>query len=454
MAEEMTVDTAPKGIKDLYNKGFVALERNNIDFAVELFAAVVEKEPLFHQARKYLRIAQIKKSKGKKGNTLTSIAGMPAIMKINSLVKAGKPMDALREAEKLLRNDPLNMKYNMAFVRAAVAADMPDLAVQNLELITDYYTEDIEFINMMGQLYQSMGRTSSAKQCFEKLCELCPNDPDVLKALKDSIATESISKGKWEETGSFRSKMKDTKEAEKLEKESKAVKTDLDADFLIADTIAKIQAEPGNINYYRALSRLYVQKLMFDEAIEALGKAVELSPGDPELENALSVVKLQRFDNIIAELQKTGDMAAVEAMTFEKLQFEFDDLQDRVKRYPNDFKLRYDWGVMLYNNEYHNEAIQQFQLAQRNPKCRIQALYYLAMCFKAKGQYDMAVQQLEKASSELYLMDANKKDAIYELGVLNELMGKKDKAMDYFKQIYQVDISYKDIAQKIESAYK
>jgi hypothetical protein len=50
-------------------------------------------------------------------------------------------------------------------------------------------------------------------------------------------------------------------------------------------------------------------------------------------------------------------------------------------------------------------------------------------------------------------MDTTKKDVIYELGLLYEAMGNVEEAKNHFKQIYSVDIAYKDVAQKIEQAY-
>jgi len=108
---------------------------------------------------------------------------------------------------------------------------------------------------------------------------------------------------------------------------------------------------------------------------------------------------------------------------------------------------------MLFENDYVNEAIQQFQASQRSPKHRTMSLYYLAMCFKAKKQLDLAVEQLQKAGEELYTMDETKKDIIYQLGVISEEMGRRDKAAEYFKQIYAVDIKYRDVAAKVEQGY-
>ena len=70
-----------------------------------------------------------------------------------------------------------------------------------------------------------------------------------------------------------------------------------------------------------------------------------------------------------------------------------------------------------------------------------------------KKQLDMAVEQLKKALSEMVTMDDTKKDILYELGCILEEVGKKEEAMENFKQVYQFDIGYKDISKKIESAY-
>ena len=51
-------------------------------------------------------------------------------------------------------------------------------------------------------------------------------------------------------------------------------------------------------------------------------------------------------------------------------------------------------------------------------------------------------------------MDDTKMDIIYELGSICEAIGQADRAADYYKQIYAVDISYRDVAQKIEKSYK
>jgi tetratricopeptide (TPR) repeat protein len=138
-------------------------------------------------------------------------------------------------------------------------------------------------------------------------------------------------------------------------------------------------------------------------------------------------------------------------LTNEKNQFVFDDLASRVERYPNDLHLRYELGVLYYQNEYYDEALEHLQLAQRSPKDRLWALYYLAMCFLMKGQSDMAVMQLETARDAIPTMDDLKKMVVYQLGLCAENAGDLDKAYQYYKDVYSTDVGFADLSERMLS---
>jgi tetratricopeptide (TPR) repeat protein len=459
---EITEDKLPPKVRDLFNKGFTCFERGNTDYAIDILISVVAMVPEFHKARKFIRAAEIRKLKQNKVSSMThsisSLTGLPAYLKTMAYLKGKKMKEAMEAAEQMLKVDALNIKYIKTYAEVAVAADMPEAAIITLEAAREFYPRDVMVLNYLGALYQKVGRMSSARECFERLCEISPGDPDALKMLKDAMALDSMSAGGWKETaekgGSFRQMVKDSDKAKLLEQQEKAVKTDADTESLIEDTLKKIEAEPKNINYYRSLSRLYSQVNRFDDAIATLGKAREISPGDPELDNAASKAQAAKFEFEVRKLREAGEAEAADAREFEMRQYLFTDLQERVERYPNDTGLRYEWGAMLLENDYVDEAIQQFQRSQRSPKHRIRSFYNLALCFKRKNQFDMAREQLETAASEQVTMDEMKKNILYELGVISETMGDIDKATAYFKQIYQVDIGYRDIAQKIDLLYQ
>ena len=50
-------------------------------------------------------------------------------------------------------------------------------------------------------------------------------------------------------------------------------------------------------------------------------------------------------------------------------------------------------------------------------------------------------------------MDAMKKEIVYNLGLVYEKSGEKEKALSCMKQIYEADYGYKDVAVRVESSY-
>ena len=298
-----------------------------------------------------------------------------------------------------------------------------------------------------------------ARECFETLCEIKPQDSGALKLLTDALAIDSMSKDGWEKVGTkgtkFTDLIRDRKEADMLARESKAVVDKNDTTIMIEENKARIKREPGNMNYRRALANLYKDSKMFADAITTLQEAQVVSGGrDPQIDQTISAIRIQMMDEEITKLKAAGMAAGVEAKQKDRELFLTNDLQDRVTRYPNDLQLKYEFGILLFEQNRINEAIQQFQASQRNAQRRIQSLFYIGRCFRAKQQYDMAIDQLQQAVAELPIMDDTKKAVVYELGSIYELTVRAPEAMECFKQIYQIEIGYLDVATKVEQGYK
>jgi hypothetical protein len=51
-------------------------------------------------------------------------------------------------------------------------------------------------------------------------------------------------------------------------------------------------------------------------------------------------------------------------------------------------------------------------------------------------------------------MDDQKKSIVYELAQVMEQLGKPAEALAHYKQIYQADITYRDVADKVERVYR
>lgn len=455
--EEVTLENVPRKTRDLFEKSMAALERGNSNYALDMLRQVIIMEPRFLLARKNLRIAQVKLLLASKPSAMThqmaSLKGTFTLMGAQGKLKKD-PKAALDGAEKLLAMDVLNYPFLKFFAEAAEAASMTEAAIQTLEVARPYFAKNVDFLRLLAKLYLSVNQPAGAKDCYAAVVELRPNDQVAIKNFKDTSAMASIQSGNWEEKGDFRQKLKDKKEAQRLEQEHRSVKGEADLDTLIADRLRDIQREPQNMNFRRALADLYVRGNRFDEALTALDDAIKAAGrSDPQIERTISQIKVRKFDAAVAAAKEQGDTATADAQEKAKEDFVYADAKEMVRRYPNDLQFRYELGVQYYLRSLDTEAIEEFQLAQRNPQRRTRALYYLALCFTRKGQLDIAFEQLQKAASELTLMDETKKDVVYQMGLLADQMGRKDESLGYFKEIYAVDIKYRDIAKRIEDAY-
>lgn len=460
MAGEKT-DQQAQQAQNFFNKGVAAFERGNFDIAIDLLMQCVTFSPGFSRARRVMRAAQIakfkKEKKGKMAAQVQEFSAMLLRMKIAGLLKAGKTDAALLECEKLLTMNPLQSQNVELAVATADAAGHPEAALFTVEAAYENNPDDMVLLRRVADYYMAVGDYTKARDAYVKLNAFLPNDQAIYKQLKDAEARMTMAAG-WEETAGkkdgYRDLIANKDQAKQLDIQAKAVVSGSDADELIVEARARIEKEPNNLNLYRALARLYTQNKRFDEAVEALESARKVNAADPELDRAITAAKISGYEIKIEALKAAGDAAGAAEMETEMDQFAFDDLSSRVQRYPNDLKLRYELGLQYYKYDYFDDAIGQLQLAQRSPKERVEALYYLAKCFTKKGQRDMAIMQLETANEQLLIMDDLKKKIVFELGVLAEESGDIEKAFGYYKDVYGADIGFEDIGARMERIYK
>jgi thioredoxin-like negative regulator of GroEL len=281
--------------------------------------------------------------------------------------------------------------------------------------------------------------------------------------MKRASVAVAMNKGKWEESEDFRAQLKDEDEAQALEQQAKSVTDAKGLEELIRQTYEKVEIEPANLTNYRQLSDYYQRYGDLENAIAWIQEArkQEAGQGDVSLEEKERELTLEYFDNSInqwhqthladpsnQEVKNSWEQAIAQKKLYEKSQ-----LESLVQRYPNDYGYRYELGVNLFENEDYENCLSHFQLAQRNAKVRLDAILYLGRAYSRKNFYDLAIEQFSILKNEIQVMDDRKKDAIYELGCCFESMGKKDKAIEEFKVVYSADISFRDVADKINAFY-
>lgn len=464
MAASLNNDQLQKKALNYFNSGFAAFERGNLDMAAELFRQSFDADPSSFRTWKFLRAATLQKYVKTKPSPLKAkiaeIGSLGLAMKAEGALKAGKIHEALLAAGKLVEATPLSPKNLGIAARCAMAAGQADIAAMLFETALQADLGNETLMTSLADIYVQSQEWQKAREIYAALLAKHPQDGRLVSLLKDTEARMTMADG-WEEVAAsngkegFRQLIKDKDEANKLDMKNKAAVTEGDdAESMIADQLEKIKKDPRNLNYYRGLARIYQQLKRYDEAVETLTKAREINSADPELDRMLTNVSILAYDSKIDALIQEGRTEEADELRAMRNQFVFDDLVQRVERYPNDLRLRFELGQQYLMYDAYDDAIQQFQLSQRSPKERTLSLHGLAKCFRAKGQRDMAVMQLETALEQLHVMDDTRKAVLFDLGEMAEEAGDIEKAFKIYREIYGADIAYKDIGEKMERIYK
>src|SRR4030095_13288204 len=129
---EKDLNAVSSRARHLYDRGSVALQRQNYDYAVEMFGQALQIEPGFFDCREALRGAQHKGSgAGGRGffKKVFGTAGQSPHFAKAQLALRNNPIEALNAAEQILNSDPTSVAAHKLLAEAAIAADLPRTAV-------------------------------------------------------------------------------------------------------------------------------------------------------------------------------------------------------------------------------------------------------------------------------------------------------------------------------------
>lgn len=459
---EKTLAEIPRSLRELYEKGNSALQKKNFDYAIAIYNQILSTEPAFYPGREALRACQFSKA-GAGGGFFKKVFGTasasPLLAKAQIQLRTN-PVEALSTCEQILNSDPNNSSAHRILADAAMALEFPKTAVLSLEIACRNNPRDVDTALKLGDALNAAGQIDRAHKVYSDLQAANPGDPTIGQALKNVAARQTMREGGYEALesgkGSYRDILKDKQQSRVLEQEHRQVKSDDVATELIREYEARLEKEPNDRGLLRQVAELYGQKKEYDRALEYFTRIGTIEgQSDPGLEKAILLTKVRRLDQQIAQLDPAAPEyeTARTALQKEKHDLQINEAKRLVSAYPNDLIHRFDLGVLLYNAGQLGEAIQEFQKAQNNPNKKIQSLYYLGQSFAKRKMYDFAVRAFQNALAEKPSFDDEKKELIYALGSALEKQGKSELAIEQFKQIYEVDIGYKDVAARVDAYY-
>ncbi|RME74500.1 MAG: tetratricopeptide repeat protein [Planctomycetota bacterium] len=420
-------------------------------------------DPDDSEARKELRATQIKRNQVLGSGGLAALKGLMPKIKMG-IYKAMKKWDeCIRECESYLAIDPKNKAALQTLGEACSQAGYFHSAILAYEDLVELDKQDVKAYKELGFLYCDIEDFKTATQYFEKAKKLAPQDGEIHKILRDIAAKGAESQmqdGLAKGEGSFRGIVKDQKTAKKLMKKNQKLRTKEDILEAIEYAKEEIEEEPIPKNY-RNLAELYIRLKDYAKAEEAYNKALEIDPRDVPSINGKAELQILQFDEMIQKLNKKLKESPspelkqkLKKIKAQKLEFCIQEWDRRVKDQPTNLGLKYEYGNYLLKGGKVDEAIAQFQRALKDPKREIDTHIKLGQCFEKKKKYDLAIKEYEKVLKKMTSMDDDKaKEVTYALGRAYMSKGDREKARAQFEKIYEVDISYKDVAEKLESLH-
>lgn len=115
-----------------------------------------------------------------------------------------------------------------------------------------------------------------------------------------------------------------------------------------------------------------------------------------------------------------------------------------------DFRSHYDLGMAYLEMDFLKEAIQEFQFAAKSSAYRVRSLEMIGLCFLNQGKPQLAIKQLVKGLELVGSSERETLGLLYNLGLAYEMIGDIDKAKSCFEDVYVVDVTFRDVANKIQ----
>lgn len=457
---EITEKDLSATLKPLWLKALSAVQTSNLTYSISLLQAVLKDAPGFIEGRKLLRKVEVQHTGGAKKKAGGLFGLQTGNMKLAGSAKKD-PLGTLPLIEKELESDPYNEGLNDLLFETCVKIDFHETAAFALETIRKGHPENSKLMHKLAEYYISRNEHLLASEVYNDIIKHSPADSVAIKGAKDSSAKASMMKQKWDENADMRSLMRNAGQNEELEKANRTGLTKEQLEERRDRIIEKYNADPNNLAVVKDLAGIYEQLEDWHNAFTFYGWAHTLSNGDVALENKAAAMKdnaaaadLKSLEAAAAADPENAELkASLDARKAERIAEQVDEAKKRVEQNPTDPQLRFDLGNALYHSGDYSAAIPHLQQATRNPHIRTKVLLTLARTFKAKGMFDLAVKQLSDALADLTVMDNTKKEVLYEKGIIHSDLGDKDGALDSFKQIYEVDYGYRDVAQRVESSY-
>lgn len=439
-------------------------ETRNYDYAIELYTRglahapdAIEKHQALHDVALKRKIA----------------GGKPAGFKEKMAFGLKDPVEKMLHAEMLWAKEPLSLQRMMAVMEKAVEADsastdfnLAEIAYWLGELILEKNQTDKpptkEELLKVRDWYSTIEVWDKAALACQMALELAPDDMAIMDSLKEIQAEQMMATTRPETAeGSVR----DMEKQRDLEKEGVINKTDSVKDEIIAKRRGELEDDPKDLDKVVKLIEALLDKEdepSTEEAIKLLGSMLEQT-GQYRYKVRIGDAKIKQYARTLRDLKTRVDSDKndtqarkdFERIYRERMNFELQEFNERVKNYPTDLGLKFELGRRLFAFKKFDEAIGMFQQSKADPKYRAVCHEFLGRCFLAQDWLDEAVETLEEGRQHINNNPRLALELRWTLMEAYERVALRDKSSEQGKKAYklaseilQSNINFRDIKER------
>lgn len=233
------------------------------------------------------------------------------------------------------------------------------------------------------------------------------------------------------------------------------------AELKLADKL-KLQQEIESIEFYIAQG----YKDLAEKSLAVLEDEYGLRPEFGELrrliENPVPTLAVEAAPEI-EKVTSEPPIKAVNSKSYESLDELKDEFVSEEGEASSDdrYDTHYQTATAYREMGLMEDAIREFQDAigfigkDDDSRRFFQCSTLLGLCFMEKQMPNLALMWYKRALAETIDLDDDEKQALwYELGNAYEKGGDKEKAIEYFEQIYALDVDYRDVGKHLAHLHK